>query len=239
VKRLPSGGRLADLVEHTALRPETTPSDVERLCREAVEHGFAAVCLNPVHVTRAAAALAGTEVAVVTVVSFPLGAHATGQKVREAEEALAMGATELDMVADLGAMKDGRWEVLEREVAAVARAVDGAGLVKVILETAALEPPEILRAASVASAAGADFLKTSTGFHPAGGATAAAVALLRRAGGPGIGVKAAGGIRSCEDALRMVAAGATRIGTSRGLELAACEDPLPPPPEDDLGRPRG
>jgi deoxyribose-phosphate aldolase len=221
--------RLADLVDHTALRPETTPADVERLCREAVEHGFAAVCVNPVHVRRAAAGVAGTPVAVATVVSFPLGAHTHEHKAREAGEVLAMGATEVDMVARLDALQGGRWDVLEREVAAVARVVDGAARVKVILETAALEPPAILRAGRVAAGAGADFLKTSTGFHPAGGATPAAVALLREAGGPGIGVKASGGIRTCADALRMVAAGATRIGTSHGLALAACTEPLPSP----------
>lgn len=222
--------RLADLVDHTALRPETSPADVERLCREAVEHGFAAVCVNPVHVRRAAADLAGSPVAVATVVSFPLGAHTFEQKAREAEEALAMGAEEVDMVAALDAIQDGRWSDLEREVAAVVSVVAGAGLVKVILETAALEPSRILRAGRIAAAAGADFLKTSTGFHPAGGATAAAVALLREAGGPGTGVKASGGIRTCEDALRMVAAGATRIGTSHGLALAGCTEPLPVPP---------
>jgi len=221
--------RLADLVDHTALRPKTTPADVERLCREAVEHGFAAVCVNPVHVRRAAAGVAGTPVAVATVVSFPLGAHTHEQKAREAVEGLDMGATEVDMVARLDALRGGRWDVLEREVAAVVRAVDGSARVKVILETAALKPHAILRAGRVAAGAGADFLKTSTGFHPAGGATPAAVALLREAGGPGIGVKASGGIRTCEEALRMVAAGATRIGTSRGLALARCGEPLPVP----------
>ncbi len=223
--------RLADLVDHTALRPETGPDDVERLCREAVEHGFAAVCVNPAHVRRAAGALAGSPVAVATVVSFPLGAHTFEQKAREAEEAVAMGAEEVDMVAALDAIGDGRWDVLEREVKAVVRAVAGAGLVKVILETAAFEPSRVLEAGRVAAGAGADFLKTSTGFHSAGGATAAAVALLARAGGPGVGVKASGGIRTCEDALRMVAAGATRIGTSHGLALARCSGPLPAAPD--------
>lgn len=223
------GASLASLIDHTALKPGTTGEDVERLCREAVEHGFAAVCVNPVHVSRAAARLEGSEVAVATVVSFPLGAHAPGQKAREAREALEMGADEIDMVADLAALREGRWEVLEREVSTVVEAAAGEAAVKVILETAALEPRQILRAARVAAGAGADFVKTSTGFHPAGGATAEAVALLRVGAGPDVGVKASGGIRTCEDALRMVASGATRIGTSSGLALAACEEPLPEP----------
>jgi len=225
------GRTLAALVDHTALGPGTTPADVERLCREAVEHGFAAVCVNPVHVPRAASELAGASVAVATVVSFPLGAHAPGQKAREAREALEMGAGELDVVADLAALRQERWATLEREVRAVADEAEGKALVKVILETAALEPRQILKAARVAAGSGADFVKTSTGFHPAGGATAEAVALLRTGAGPGVGVKASGGIRTCEDALRMVASGATRIGTSSGLVLAGCTDPLPEPLE--------
>lgn len=222
-------GRLASLVDHTALAPETTTADVERLCGEAVEHGFAAVCVNPVHVPRAASELADTGVAVATVVAFPLGAHPPGQKAREAREALEMGAGELDMVADLAALREGRWEVLAEEVRSVADVAAGRGLVKVILETAILEPRQILKAARVAAAAGADFVKTSTGFHAAGGATAGAVALLRMGAGPDVGVKASGGIRTCQDALRMVASGATRIGTSSGLALAECAGPLPEP----------
>ncbi len=183
------------------------------------------MCVNPVHVERVSAILAGEAPAPCTVVAFPLGALRTPQKVREAAEALELGARELDVVADLGAMKEGRWEVLEREVRDVVRAVDGRALVKVILETAALEEPEILRAARVAAGSGADFLKTSTGFHPAGGATPEAVALLRGAAGPGVGIKASGGIRTCEAAFRLVAAGATRLGTSRGVELAGCREP--------------
>lgn len=230
--------RLAELVDHTALKAETTAADVEALCRQAIQHGFAAVCVNPVYVRRAAARLSGSGIAVASVVSFPLGAHTAVQKAREAGEALAMGATEVDMVAGLAAIRTGQWEVLAREVEAVARAAAGSGLVKVILETAALRPEQILRAGRTAVAAGADFLKTSTGFHPAGGATPAAVALLREAAGGKAGVKASGGIRTCEDALRMVAAGATRIGTSHGLALAACTEPLPWPPDDPSGAAR-
>lgn len=221
------GGSLAPLVDHTALGPLTSASDVARLCREAVEHGFAAVCVPPCHVARAAAELEGEDPAAATVVSFPLGHHTARGKVREAREAVRAGAGELDVVANLGAVREGRWEALAAEVGAVAEAAGGGVLVKVILETAALEPREIVRAARTAAGAGADFLKTSTGFHPAGGATPEAVALLRMAGGDAVGVKAAGGIRSCREALRMVASGATRIGTSSGLELARCREPLP------------
>lgn len=220
-------GRLASLIDHTALAPETTGRDVDRLCEEALDHGFAAVCVNPVHVPRAARSLEGSAVAVATVVSFPLGARTAEQKAREASEAIGMGAEELDVVARLDALREERWEVLEDEVRCVVEAAAGRALVKVILETAALEPRRILKAAKVASEAGADFLKTSTGFHPAGGASAEAVALLRMGGGPEVGVKASGGIRTCEDALRMVASGATRIGSSSGVVLAGCEEPLP------------
>lgn len=227
-------GPLARLVDHTALEPATTGGDVDRLCREAVEAGFAAVCVNPCHVERAAAALAGREPAVATVVSFPLGQHPPAAKAREAREAVEAGAEELDMVVNLGAVREGRWDALASEVGAVAAAAGEGILVKAILETAALEPREVVLAAREAAGAGADVLKTSTGFHPAGGATPEAVALLRMAGGAEVGVKAAGGIRTCEEALRMVAAGATRIGTSAGLELAACREPLPPSLTGDL-----
>lgn len=228
-------GPLARLVDHTALDPATTGADVDRLCREAVDMGFAAVCVNPCHVERAAAALEGEEPAAATVVSFPLGQHPPAAKAREAREAVEAGAEELDMVVNLGAVREGRWDVLASEVGAVAEAAGEGVLVKAILETAALPPREVVRAAREAAGAGADVLKTSTGFHPAGGATPDAVALLRMAGGTAVGVKAAGGIRTCEQALRMVAAGATRIGTSSGLELAACRDPLPPSLTEDLG----
>lgn len=227
---------LASLVDHTALGPETTGADVERLCREAVEHGFAAVCVNPSHLERAVRLLEGEPPSVATVVSFPLGADPAAAKAREAEAAAGAGADELDMVADLAALLEGRWGALAEEVGAVKGAAGEDTTVKVILETAVLDPRRTLKAGRVAAAAGADFLKTSTGFHPAGGATAEAVALLRMAGGPAIGVKAAGGIRGCEEALAMVAAGADRIGTSSGLELAGCEEPLPGPLHEFLER---
>lgn len=223
------GGTLAPLVDHTALKPETTTADVERLCREAVRHGFAAVCVNPCYVSRAAKAVASSEVAVATVVGFPLGARGAAAKAREAGEALEDGADELDMVARISAIKEGRWRVLVEEVAAVVEVAGDRGRVKVILETGTLTPREILKAGRMAAGAGAHYLKTSTGFHPSGGATPEAVALLRMAGGADVGVKAAGGVRGHDDALAMVAAGASRIGTSRGLDLVGCTRPLPDP----------
>lgn len=229
VDRAETGGTLAPLVDHTALKPETTTADVDRLCREAVRHGFAAVCVNPCYVDRAAEAVSGSDVVVATVVGFPLGAQEAAAKAREAAEALEAGAEELDMVARISAIKEGRWSVLAEEVAAVVEVVGGRGRVKVILETGTLAPREILKAGRVAAKAGAHYLKTSTGFHPSGGATPEAVALLRMAGGPDVGVKAAGGVRGHDDALAMVAAGASRIGTSRGLDLVGCTRPLPDP----------
>lgn len=227
---------LARYVDHTLLRATATSAEIAKLCREARQHGFAAVCVNPVWVDLAAAELAGAPVAVATVIGFPLGASATAVKVREAEDAMARGATELDMVAQLGRIKEGAWAAVEDDIRAVVEAAAGRALVKVILETAALEPMEIIKAAALCREAGADFVKTSTGFHPAGGATPEAVALLRLAVGRELGVKASGGVRTCEDALRMIAAGATRIGTSSGIELVNCYGHLAPPIDEAVRR---
>lgn len=227
-----SGGecvRLAPLIDHTALEAETTGEEVDRLCREAAEHGFAAVCVNPVWVARAARRMQGTGIPVATVAGFPLGASTPEAKAAEAERALADGAREIDMVARIGAARAERWEDLGRDVRTVREAVGGDAVLKVILETAVLAPRQALKAGGVAREAGADLLKTSTGFHEAGGATPGAVAVLRVAAGPDLGVKAAGGIRSCADARAMIDAGATRIGSSSGVRLAGCrvEEPEP------------
>jgi deoxyribose-phosphate aldolase len=223
---------IARYVDHTLLRANATSAEIVKLCREARQHSFAAVCVNPVWVELAAAELAGSDVAVATVIGFPLGASTTEVKVFEARDAIARGATELDMVAQIGLIKEGAWSAVEADIRAVVEAAAGRALVKVILETAALEPMEIVKAATLCREAGAHFVKTSTGFHPAGGATPEAVALLRLAVGPDLGVKASGGIRTCEDALRMIAAGATRIGTSSGMELVNCYGHLAPPIDD-------
>ena len=213
--------QLAALIDHTLLKPEATPEQVEALCREAVEHGFAAVCVNPVYVPLAAELLAGQGPVVCTVIDFPLGAGSAADKARQAEAALAAGARELDVVQPVGLLKAGR----DREVVAhlhgvVAAAAGTGAIVKVILETGLLTPEEITRACRLAVEAGAHFVKTSTGFGP-GGATVEAVRLMRQAVGPEVGVKASGGIRDYATACRMVAAGATRIGASQSLAILA------------------
>jgi len=217
---------LARLIDHTALKPDTTEARIRTLCEEARRYGFAAVCVNPCYVPLASELLRGSEVAVCTVVGFPLGANRTAIKAAEAEQAIRDGAAELDMVQNIGLLKSGRLrEVLEdiRAVVEVARAArPPAGrdriLVKVILETALLTDAEKETACRLALEAGADFVKTSTGFA-GGGATVEDVALMRRVVGDRMGVKASGGIRTRAQAEALVAAGANRLGTSAGVAL--------------------
>lgn len=213
---------LARLIDHTLLKATATPDDIRRLCQEAVEHRFAAVCINPSWVALAREA-GGEAVAVCTVIGFPLGAATPATKAAEAAEAVSRGADEVDMVINIGALKGGLEDLVRDEIGAVVQAVRGAGqgrpaLVKVIIETCYLTDEEKTRACRLAVAAGAGFVKTSTGFGT-GGATAADVALMRRAVGPDVGVKASGGIRNLADALAMIEAGATRIGTSAGVAI--------------------
>jgi deoxyribose-phosphate aldolase len=218
--------RLGDFVDHTLLRPDATLADVERLCGEALEHRLAAVCLNPVWVADAARLLRGSGVLLATVVGFPFGASHADIKAAEALLAVRQGAHELDVVVPLGALRAGHWGDVERDVAAVVRAADGA-LVKVVLESALLAPMELVTACLVARDAGAHYVKTSTGFHAAGGATVETVALMRLAVGDSLGVKASGGVRDGATALAMLAAGATRVGTSAGASLAEVRGPGP------------
>ena len=213
--------RIADFIDHTLLKAEATKAEIDRLCAEAKEHRFAAVCVNGCWAARCAEALRGTGVKVAAVVGFPLGAMASAAKAAEARMLVADGADELDMVAAIGGIVDQDWDYVEDDVRAVVEASRGR-VVKVILETAALPPMLIAKSAALAKEAGARFVKTSTGFHPAGGATTDAVALMRLVVGDGVGVKAAGGIRDCVTALRMIAAGATRLGTSSGTKLVSC-----------------
>lgn len=208
---------LASVIDHTLLRPDAAEADVARLCREAVEHSFHAVCVNPFWVPRAARLLRGTPVSVASVVDFPLGASPGPAKAAQARAALEAGAVELDMVMNVGALKSGEDGVAGREIEEVVRAAPGA-TVKVILETCLLTPDEKVRACRLAQAAGAHFVKTSTGFAKAG-ATVEDVELLRRTVGPAMGVKAAGGIRDAETAARMLQAGASRLGTSSGVRI--------------------
>lgn len=218
---------LARAIDHTALKPETTEHDIETLCQEAREYCFASVCVNPCYVRLAARLLAGTRVAVCTVIGFPLGASASAVKAMEATQAVHDGATEVDMVISVGMLKSGKHDAVENDIRGVVDAARAASsalpgpervLVKVILETALLTDEEKVIASVLAKNAGADFVKTSTGFSK-GGATAADVALMRRAVGPRMGIKASGGVRSREDAETMIAHGATRIGASASVAI--------------------
>lgn len=210
---------IARLIDHTLLKPEATRDDIRKLCLEALKFGFASVCINPWNVSQAAEILRGSEVRVCTVVGFPLGATLPQVKVYEAEEALKLGAQEIDMVINVGALRSGLNDAVESDIRGVADASHrGGAICKVILETALLTTEEKVRGSLAAKNAGADFVKTSTGFGP-GGATAEDVRLMRAVVGDEIGVKAAGGVRSLEDLQKMVEAGATRIGASASVKI--------------------
>jgi deoxyribose-phosphate aldolase len=210
---------LAALIDHTLLKPEASRDDILKLCEEGVGLGFASVCVNPWYVPLAAERTRGSAVRVCTVIGFPLGATLPRVKIFEAAEATKLGAQEIDVVQNIGALKSGQDEVVEADIRGVVQAAHCAGAVcKVILETALLSKEEKVRAALAACRAGADFVKTSTGFSSAG-ATVEDVALLRATVPAAMGIKAAGGIRTLDDLRRMVAAGATRIGTSAGVKI--------------------
>jgi deoxyribose-phosphate aldolase len=219
-----SAPSIASLIDHTLLRADATRADIFELCREARDYNFASVCVNSYWVPLAAAELAASPVLVCTVVGFPLGATSTAAKVAETETALADGAQEIDMVLNIGALRGGDCDGAKRDIGAVVEAAHRRGaIVKVILETALLDDGQKTTACLLAKAAGADFVKTSTGFGPSG-ATVHDVELMRRAVGPvidgkGVGVKASGGIRTLEDLQKMIAAGATRIGSSSGVKI--------------------
>ena len=208
-------------MDHTLLAADATRADIERLCDEALAHRFAAVCVNGGWVSLCAGRLLGSGVKVAAVVGFPLGATTSSAKAFEARNLVDEGADELDMVAPIGRLLDGDWDYVEADISGVIQSCGGR-IVKVILETAVLAPIEIVKASALAKETGASFVKTSTGFHAAGGATVAAVALMREAVGGTIGVKASGGIRSCASALQMLGAGASRLGTSSGVSLVEC-----------------
>ena len=210
---------LAAIIDHTLLRPEATGEDVLALCREAVQHAFAAACVSPVHAELVVTTLSGTRVDACCVVGFPSGAHPVDVKAHEARAVAEVGVDEIDMVIDIGGLIARGGGSVASEVAAVRTAIPAAVVLKVIVETAALPDPLIVEACMAAVDAGADFVKTSTGYHPAGGATPQAVALMRATVGPDIGVKASGGIRTLADVLAMVDAGATRIGASAGIAI--------------------
>lgn len=209
------------IIDHTLLAPDATAEQIDALCQEAKDLHMGAVCVNPSRVPQCREALAGSGITLCTVIGFPLGATLTGAKAAETRAAIAAGAEEVDMVINIGAVKDGDWDAVETDIRAVVEA-SGSALTKVILETCLLTDDEIRRACAAAKTAGADFVKTSTGFST-GGATAHAVALMRECVGEGMGVKASGGIRSAADLAAMVSAGATRIGASAGRALLDAE----------------
>lgn len=205
-------------IDHTLLKPDATEAAIGKVCAEAIEHGFKSVCVNPARIAFAAKQLEETGVLPCCVVGFPLGATFSKVKAFEAEAAIANGAKEVDMVINIGAAKDGNWNLVESDIAAVVDAAKGQAAVKVIIETCLLTDDEKEKACRCAMAAGADFVKTSTGFS-IGGATEHDVALMRSVVGDKLGVKASGGVRTPEDAEKFIAAGATRLGTSNGVKL--------------------
>jgi len=210
---------LAEYIDHTALKPDTTAADIDQLCDEAEQYHFASVCVNPTWVKRAAARLRGTGVKVCSVIGFPLGATTSQVKALEARAAIRDGAREVDMVLNVGALKSGDHETVLTDIEKVVDSAHEAGaIVKVILETALLTDEEKVIASSLAKKAKADFVKTSTGFG-GGGATVYDVALMRETVGPDMGVKASGGVRTKSDVEDMIAAGATRIGASAGVQI--------------------
>jgi deoxyribose-phosphate aldolase len=214
-----AAGTVAAMIDHTLLKPDATRQEIEKLCREAAEFHFATVCVNPAWVATAAGLLRGSGVGVCSVVGFPLGATTPDVKHYETRRAIFDGAAEIDMVINIGALKSGDLTLVERDIAAVVGPCREAGVVsKVILEVALLNDDEKVAASTLSKAAGADFVKTSTGFA-SGGATAADVALMRRVVGADMGVKAAGGVRDYEGLKAMVAAGATRVGASAGVKI--------------------
>jgi len=210
---------IASLIDHTLLKPDATAADIRKVCAEARTYEFASVCVNPYWVPVVAAELAGSAVKVCTVVGFPLGASATAIKVAETEAAVRAGAQEIDMVVNIGELRGGNFDAVGKDIRAVVEAAHrGGAIVKVILETALLDDEQKTRACELSKAAGAEFVKTSTGFSTHG-ATVQDVALMRRVVGGEMGVKASGGIRTLEDFRKMVAAGATRVGASASVKI--------------------
>jgi deoxyribose-phosphate aldolase len=211
---------LARTIDHTLLKPEATDAQVENLCREAMEYGFCSVCVNPWFVPLCARLLRRSSVKVCTVIDFPLGATTPETKAYETRDVIGEGAQECDMVINVGALKSRKYDLVERDVRGVVRAARPNTVVKVILETCLLTDEEKVKACEIAKRAGADYVKTSTGFST-GGATVEDIALMRRTVGAEMGVKASGGVRSREDAEKMVRAGATRIGASASIKIVS------------------
>lgn len=209
---------LKKYIDHTILSTDATEQQLDKLIAEAKEYDFMSVCVSPIWVSKCAQALKDTDVKVCTVIGFPQGTHTTATKVFETKDAIANGATEVDMVIPVGLLKQGNLDAVRADIAGVVEAAKGKALTKVIIETCLLTDEEIVTVCQIAKEVGADFVKTSTGFSTAG-ATEHAVALMRKTVGPDMGVKASGGVRTLDDAKAMIAAGANRIGTSNGVAI--------------------
>ncbi len=209
--------KISKYIDHTLLKPQASKADLAKLCTEAIEHDFKAVCVNPCNVAYCAKLLAGSKVKLASVVGFPLGASIPSIKSAETLMAVEDGANEIDMVINIGALKDKNFDLVEADIKAVVQSAEG-NTVKVIIETCLLTNPEKVKACELAKAAGAHFVKTSTGFST-GGATEEDVKLMKKTVGDDLEVKASGGVRSYEDAMAMIEAGATRIGTSSGVAI--------------------
>ena len=212
--------KLSKYIDHTLLKPAVTQDEIFELCQEAMKHEFFSVCLNPAWVQTASDILEDSDVKVCTVIGFPLGASTSEVKAFETMNAIQNGADEVDMVINIGALKSGNHDLVYNDIKAVCDAAGTEALVKVIIESGLLDGDEIVSASNLAKKAGADFVKTSTGFNGEG-AKVEDVALMRMTVGEGMGVKASGGVRSAEDALKMIEAGATRIGASSGIEIVS------------------
>ncbi|KHD36285.1 deoxyribose-phosphate aldolase [Clostridium acetobutylicum] len=209
---------IAKIIDHTALKPDTTKKQILKLIKEAKQNNFASVCVNPKWVKEASCALKDSSVKVCTVIGFPLGANTTATKVFETQDAIKNGAEEVDMVISIGELKDKNDDYVEKDIEEVVKAASGKALVKVIIETCLLTEEEKIRACKLAKKAGADFVKTSTGFST-GGAKAEDIKLMRKTVGAGMGVKASGGIHTREEAIKLIEAGATRIGASASIDI--------------------
>ncbi|NRT72382.1 deoxyribose-phosphate aldolase [Clostridium beijerinckii] len=210
--------KIAKYIDHTILKPEATVEDVKRLCREAKEYNFASVCVNGCYAKLVSNELAGSEVKTCVVVGFPLGAMTKEAKAFETSQAIENGASEIDMVINVGALKDKNYSLLKEDIEAVVNAAKGKALVKVIIETCLLTDEEKVKACEIAKEAKADFVKTSTGFST-GGATKEDIALMRKTVGPDLGVKASGGVRDFKAAMEMINAGASRVGSSNSIAI--------------------
>jgi deoxyribose-phosphate aldolase len=221
-----TGAEMAQYIDHTLLKPEANRTALDKLCEEAILHGFKAACVNSGWVAYVAEKLKGTNIAVCSAIGFPLGAMCFPAKAFEARQAVEDGAQELDMVFNIGAMKSGDFKAVEQDIQAVRREANSPVVLKVIIETCLLTDDEKTKACEIAQFAGADFVKTSTGFAT-GGATPEDVILMRKAVGPRMGVKASGGIKDFETAAAMIAAGATRIGAGAGVAIVSSAEKLP------------